>query len=336
MENQDANGILEDFRIQFLEAWRRLPNKAFFFVLLGAWLLLFDLVGNSTLGYVSTPSLLRWMYHVYLPDQKSPEIDDQHGILVPLVVLGLFWWKRKELLGKPLNTWWPGLALIAFSLVLHIVGYAAQQPRVSIVALFTGIYGIMGLAWGWPWLRASFFPFFLFAFCVPLGTLAEPISFRLRLLVSQLVEVICHNALAIDVQRIGTTLRDPTGLYSYEVAAACSGMRSLIATVALSICVAFMAFKSSWRRLLLIGAAFPLAVLGNLVRMLTIVMAAELGGQSWGAYVHDGGPGGILSLLPYIPVFLGLMLFEKWLREPAAAKPAAAASGAKPLETQSV
>ena len=75
-------------------------------------------------------------------------------------------------------TAWLMFTLIAFSLVLHVIGYAAQQPRISIVALFTGIYGIMGLAWGWDWLRASFFPFFLFAFCVPLGTLAEvkPIS----------------------------------------------------------------------------------------------------------------------------------------------------------------
>ncbi len=70
-------------------------------------------------------------------------------------------------------------------------------------------------------------------------------------------------------------------------------------------------------------------MLGNLFRMLTIIIAAELGGQSAGAYVHEGGPGGVLSLLPYVPVFLGLMVLEKWLREP---KPpnSAAANGAEP------
>ena len=35
--------------------------------------------------------------------------------------------------------------------------------------MFAGVYGLMGLAWGREWLRDSFFPFCLFAFCVPLG-----------------------------------------------------------------------------------------------------------------------------------------------------------------------
>src|SRR5437762_1230326 len=115
--------------------------------------------------------------------------------------------------------------MVAMGLVLHIAGYAVQQPRVSIVALFIGLYGLMALAWGPAWLGASFFPFFLFAFSVPLGSTAEAITFPLRLLVCRLVEFVCHFVLAIDIIRDGTKLIDPTGHYQYEVAAACSGMR---------------------------------------------------------------------------------------------------------------
>jgi hypothetical protein len=50
----------------------------------------------------------------------------------------------------------------------------------------------------------------------------------------------------------------------------------------------------------MVASAFPLAVLGNLLRMLTIIIAAEMGGQEWGSYVHEGGPGGVFSLLPYL------------------------------------
>ena len=85
------------------------------------------------------------------------------------MVLALFWWKRKQLLALPLQTWWPGLLLVAPGAGAASAGYMVQQPRISIVALFTGIYGLMGLAWGPQWLRESFFPFFLFAFCVPAG-----------------------------------------------------------------------------------------------------------------------------------------------------------------------
>jgi hypothetical protein len=57
--------------------------------------------------------------------------------------------------------------------------------------------------------------------------------------------------------------------------------------------------------------------------MLAIVIAAEVGGQEWGNYIHEGGPGGLLSLLPYVPAFIGLMLLERFLRgpEPAPAEP---------------
>ena len=49
--------------------------------------------------------------------------------------------------------------------------------------------------------------------------------------------------------------------------------------------------------------------------MLTIVIAAEMGGQEWGNAVHEGGPMGIWSLLPYIPVFVGLFTIGHWLKE---------------------
>src|ERR1051326_8594351 len=196
MQKPPTDGILEEFRIEFLKCWPRLPNKAFFFILLAAWLALFQFMGSSTLGYIQTSSLLRWMYNAYNPGVEHPSTDDGHGLLVPFVVLGLFWWKRRELLALPLKTWWPALGLIALGLFLHIVGYVLQQQRASIIGLFVGIYGLMGLAWGLDWLRASFFPFFLFAFSVPLGSLAEPITFPLRILVCKLVEEFSHVVLA--------------------------------------------------------------------------------------------------------------------------------------------
>ncbi len=334
MENQPTNGfleppaagivppttgILEEFRIEFLDCWKRLPNKGFFFFLLAAWLALFQFLGNTTFGFVPTPSLLQWMYMVYQPGVNS---DDGHGKLIPFVVLGLFWWKRRALLALPMRTWSPALLLVALGLALHIVGYLVQQPRISIVGLFTGIYGLMGLTWGPAFLKGCFFPFFLFAFCVPLGTQAVPITFPLRLLVCRIVEAISHNILAIDVLRQGTALIDPTGHYQYEVAAACSGIRSLIATFALATIYAMIAFQKPWRRLLIVASAVPFAVFGNVLRMLAIVIAAEMGGQSWGNNVHEGGPWGVFNLLYYIPAFVGLFMFGHWLREPDSKPPA--------------
>jgi exosortase/archaeosortase family protein len=59
--------------------------------------------------------------------------------------------------------------------------------------------------------------------------------------------------------------------------------------------------------------AFPFAVLGNLARMFFIIVAAEIGGQKWGNYVHESS---VISLVPYLPAIIGLLvvgrLMEKW------------------------
>jgi len=313
MEKPANIGILEEFRLEFLECWQRLPNKGFFLVLFVAWLALFQFLGNSTLGFIKTQSLLKWMYIVSKPNDTGE--DDSHANFVPIIVLGLFWWKRKELMALEIKTWMPGLFVLGCGLIVHIAGYLAQQPRISIVGLFAGIYGLMGLAWGPAWLRKSFFPFCLLIFCVPLGTLSQPITFRLRMLVTQIVEVISHYILQIDIIRDGTAIKDPTNRYQYEVAAACSGIRSLISTIGLALIYGTISFRSWWKRGVIFASAIPLAIVGNTLRMLTIVIAAEIAGQKGGNYVHDGGPMGIFSLMPYIPVFIGLFMVGNCLRE---------------------
>ena len=90
--------------------------------------------------------------------------DDAYGNLIPFLVVGLFWWKRRELLALPLKIWPPALLLVGFGLVMHIAGYVIQEPRLSIVAMFMGIYGLMGLAWGPGLVAPQFLPVFPFHF----------------------------------------------------------------------------------------------------------------------------------------------------------------------------
>jgi exosortase len=290
--------------------WTQITNKIFFFVLLAAWLLLFHFLGNSVFGYVHNPSLLLWMYNAY--NNQGLAGDDADGSFIPFLVIGLLWWKRKELLALPLKTWPLALLIVGLGLVLHITGYVIQEPRLSIVALFTGIFGLMGLAWGAAWLRHSFFPFFLFIFSVPLSSISEPITFPLRLLVSTLVEWVAHNILGIGVLRMGTQLFDPLGTYQYDVAAACSGIRSLTAIFMFATVCAFVMLRSPWKRLLMMALVIPLAILGNLLRMLLIIIAAVMGGQEWGNYVHEST---LISLVPYLPAFVGLLFIGWWLEE---------------------
>jgi exosortase len=314
---------IEEFRTEFLRCWHLLPNKGIFFGLLAAWLLLFQFLGNGTFGYVDTSSLLQWMYEAY--NNKQADVDDGQGNLIPFVILGLFWWKRRELLSSKIQLWWPGLLMLGVALLFHMVGYLVQQPRVSIVALFCGIYGLMGLAWGLQWLRRSMFPFFLAVFCIPLGSYSARVGFPLRLMATKIVAGLSQ-LLGIDVVREGTQLFNSTRTFQFEVAAACSGIRSLTAILALATVVAFVKLDSNPKRLLMIASAFPLAIVGNVARLMMIVITADLFGQSSANWVHDNA---IFSILPYVPAIIGLILLARWLQKsepespilPAEAKP---------------
>ena len=296
-----------DWREEASALWRQLPQRGLFFGLLAVWVAFFHFLGNSTLGYVNTASLFGWFKWV-----QTVSDEEAHTWLIPLVVAVLFWWKRAELTAVPKKIWWPALGLFVLALLLHMVGFMVQQTRISFAAFFIGIYALSGLVWGRKWWQATFFPFFLFAFAMPLGNTVEVITVPLRIMAAKLTVLVSH-ALEIPVLREGTKIFSPNRSYEYEVAAACSGIRSLIAILALSTIFSFMMFKSNWRRALMMASAVPLAVLGNVARLVTIILAAEVfGGQKAGNYVHENT---WFSLIPYVPAIIGVFMLGRWLEE---------------------
>lgn len=302
------DGLVESWWTECVEYWQRLPNRSLFLWLMAAWLLLFHFLGNGTLGYTYTASLLKWMFISYNSDSEIA--DDAHGNFIPLVVLGLFWWKRKELFAENLRSWAPALLIILAAALLHVAAYMVQQARVSVLAMLLGIYGIMGLAWGPGWLRRSVFPFVLMVFLVPLGSKTEIITFPLRMLVTVLVEFVAGTIFGMDVVRVGTGLFDSAQTFQFDVAPACSGIRSLVAIFLICTAYGYVAYRCSWRWLVMILAAFPLAVLGNMVRLLLIIVSASWFGQETGSNVHDNP---FFSMVPYVPAVLGVIYLERGL-----------------------
>ncbi|MCS7091683.1 MAG: exosortase/archaeosortase family protein [Verrucomicrobiota bacterium] len=311
MNNAKQLGILEEFRLEFQALWPRIPNKGLLFCLSTAWFLLFHWWGNSTFGYVRTPSLLAWMLNAY----RANDWDEGHGVVVPFIVLGLMWWKRRELWDGLLTLWPPALGIVAGALGLHVVGYLIQQPRVSIVAMFLGLYGLMGFCWGSRFLRACWFPYVLLAFCIPLGSMAEWVTFPLRMLVTYL-SVGLVQMLGFDVLREGSLIYDVQRSYRYDVAPACSGIRSLMSLLALTVIFGMTTFRTAWRRWVMVLAAVPLAVLGNVARITFTILVTELFGQSYGVSVEQR-----FGFVTFAVAIACLLLLEQWLREPQWAQP---------------
>ena len=314
--NQSERTGFAEFRQEFGECWRALPFKGLFLAILVAWLALFHFLGNSTLGYTNTSSLFAWLDWVI----KQTD-DDQHVPWVLAGVLALIWWKRREILQVPKRHWWPALIVLGLGILVHALGYMVQQTRISLVGFFIGVYGIIGLVWGPALMRATFFPVFLFAFCMPVGgTLSNSLTLPLRIVATKITTSVCSGLLGIHVIQEGTRLLDANRTYSYEVAAACSGIRSLTATLLLSLIYGFVAFRSPLRRLIMLAATVPLAIAANVLRLTMIILTTEAFGREAGMYVHESW---WASLLPYVPMIGGILLLGYWLREKKESQPEA-------------
>jgi exosortase len=307
VEKSEGLSALEEFRRDFPGVWKSIPFKGVFISLLVLWVLLFEFLGNSTFGYINTHSLFGWTFYAYLSSA-----DDEHGFYIPLIVFALLWWKRADFRDLKVQPWLPGLVLIAFCLLMHLAGYFAQQTRISLAAFYFGLYALCGVVWGPRVLKAAFFPMCLFLFALPLGTLAETITFPLRIFATTVTSTLANTVLGINVIHRGTLIYDPSGAYQYEVAAACGGLRSLTAVLAICTIYGFMNFKKTRNRIIMLAAGVPLAIAGNMTRLMGIIIVSEGFGQKYGQIVHDNT---WFSLIPYIPPILGIVVVGHFLRE---------------------
>ncbi len=259
------------FGQEFQFYWSKLPGRTIYLGLLAAWCLLFQFFGWTSAVAGRTDSLFAWMWDKW----TDPANDSSHGKIIPLVVLCLLWLRRRRLVDSVAGVWWPGLVGLAFALGLHIMGFVVQQPRLSMVAFFSGAWVLAGLVWGREILKVSFFPFLIFAFCVPMGgTFAQGLTLPLRLGAAKGAAFITKDLLDVQVERIGTKLVDPNGFFgSFDVAAECSGIRSFIALLAITTIFSVLTMRTIWRRVVMIGSTIPLALVCNVLRITTIILA---------------------------------------------------------------
>ena len=90
----------------------------------------------------------------------------------------------------------------------------------------------------------------------------------------------------------------PTGVLAVENA--CSGLRSLIALIALGALFAYLSRRLLWRRVLLFALALPIAVAANLVRISALCVYAGLAGVEQAAGMFHTVGGYVLFALAFV------------------------------------
>jgi exosortase len=275
--------------------------------------------GNTTSYDVrdATRSALLWL------NQRWQDGGDfSHGPLIPLVSLGIVWYKRKELIAAPKKIEKMGLALVVGALLLHWMGAKAQQTRVSLFALIMLSWSIPFYLCGWQVAKQLIFPCAFLIFAVPLNFL-DTITFPLRI-TATILSTNVLNGLGIAAQRFGTAIRSmAAGGFMFDVAAPCSGLRSLIALTALTAVYAYLTQKTLVRKWILFLCSIPLAIIGNVARITTVALMAEAFGEKFavGLY-HDYSGYIVFSVAIILMIVIGGLLntnfsevIERWKQQ---------------------
>lgn len=264
------------------------------------WLSLIMIVVAAVLNYQEM-----FKYTAYL--FNHPLEDMSHGWFVPVVSLYAMWRTRRAFRAASGRPSWVGAACVAFFLVLAWFGGRGEQTRIEQVSFIGLIWAVPFAFWGRGVQRLMSFPAAYLIFTIPLSSLVDFLTIRLRLLSVVLATGLLNGA-GLLVERSGTALFShvPGRVFNVDVAEPCSGIRSLFAMMALTAAYAYFTQKESWRKCVLFASSVPIAVVGNMVRIMSICVVASWFGQDAATgYYHDYSGFVIFLVGVYLIFFIG-------------------------------
>ena len=193
-----------------------------------------------------------------------------HGFIIPFVSGYLIWLKREEFEAVQASTSWFGFGLVILAALVHLFGTAVYIFSISGFSIWLLLVGSCLFVLGWKKTKKIVFPllFLGFMFPAPLAFITM-ISFPLKMLVADYgVKLI--QLTGIPVFQEGFNIIIPQG--TLLVGNPCSGLRSLIAFLALGSLVAYMSNLSTARKWVLFFLSVPVALLSNLVRVPILIL----------------------------------------------------------------
>ena len=207
---------------------------------------------------------------------SNPQEDMSHGYLVPLFSLYVLWTERKRLREAASSPAWGGVALLVLSLLLLFFGSRGLQVRIEAVSFILFTIALPWAFWGRRVASICLFPAIFLCFVIPLSTYLDFVTVHLRLFASSFA-VGLLNGFGMEVVRHGTAIESAgAGKFAIDIAEPCSGLRSLFALMSLTAAYSWYAHKTWPRRMALFACSVPIAVLGNVTRIVTICIVAAV------------------------------------------------------------
>jgi len=196
-----------------------------------------------------------------------------HGFLIPLFSLYFIDQRKQQILNLRTRPNYLGLLLLICCIVFYPFNivhlqYGYLRP-ITMIATLGAIVLFLG---GWHLVKYTWLPIAFLVFAVPLpqryyNSLTDPMRRWAATIASGLLNLVpdleaSANGKIIDVFYKGQPLEP-----ALDVAEACSGMRLLLAFMALGVAMAYVHERRLWQRLVLVISTVPIAILCNIVRV---------------------------------------------------------------------
>jgi exosortase len=238
-----------------------------------------------------------------------------YGLIVPVLLIYLLW-KRWQNRPAPTAARGRGLSILviacgaAFFLAIRLVAEANPDWRL-LSWLLAGVVTTISLAvvyliGGASWLRHFAFPFLFFLVAVPWPVRIEQLVIQDLMRIVTAINVIFLQLAGVPALQHGNVIEVGSGFIGIEEA--CSGVRSLQATLMISLFLGELYSFGAARRFMLVIIGAALAFVCNVVRTAILVWVGSHRGlagiESW----HD--PAGLTIL---IACLFGLWLVSLWM-----------------------
>jgi exosortase len=265
-------------------------------------------------GFVAASVIVSWKALTALVLFSLHEESSSHILLIPLISIYLLYVERKRI-WKTLRTGQVRRAslLLAAALLFFVfiaARFFAGQPSYLplIISLLVAAWiGAFALFYGIAALRAAAFPLLFLLLMIPLPQSVLARSIYLLQSGSTDIAYFLFRVVGVPVFRQGFFLTVPG--VTIEVATECSGIRSSVALFITCLLAAHLFLRTPWKQLLFVLLAFPLALIKNGIRIVTLTLLSIYVDPSFltGSLHHKGGFAFFLLALALLaPVLLFL------------------------------
>ena len=217
---------------------------------------------------------------IFVADVSWSTESGAHGPIVLFTGLWLLWrlWPSARPVVAPAPAWRAALALGA-TIPLYVFSRITQIVEVQGYLMYAVVLATVYAVIGGAAMRRVWFPLFYFAFMFPLpDTLVAALTGTLKMAISHAAVAFLYQ-FGYPIGGAGVTIQ--VGQFQLLVAAACSGLNSIVALTAISLFYVYIRHQADWRYALLLAVLIlPVAIFANFIRVLILILVTYHAGEA--------------------------------------------------------